>query len=372
MLFFVSRFFHAVMICVMTLLLSNSMAHASDWVVSKVRQPAQFTIDNENWMKLQRGMQIPKASWIHTGKRGRVLLKRGSETMQYNPNTLAGLFKKGRGGRDTEIKQQFGEILLDVITRDYQHVVVKTPFLAAVVKGTKFNVSVGPQSASIKVNRGVVEVTNIQRGERVDVRSGQTAAVSPRQQNRMSLTGRGKKSQIRRVPIVKAAVPTVAKALENRDARINELEQKIRSQPGKKSNKKDIAKNNKELEKLKSQVKKSKAGKAKANKPKSNNGFFAALSGNKKNEPKTSSRKSKNAKKSKDEKPSGKSRGENSSSKSKSEKSGSKSSSSKSSSKSSGGKSSSKGSKSSNKSGGSKGGGKSKGGKGGGKGKSKK
>ena len=50
---------------------------------------------------------------------------------------------------------------------------MQTPFLAAVVKGTKFESRVGRWDAELEVQRGIVEVTHIRRGERIDLVAGQ-------------------------------------------------------------------------------------------------------------------------------------------------------------------------------------------------------
>ena len=51
-----------------------------------------------------------------------------------------------------------GSLVIDVDKRAHPHFSVETPFLAAVVKGTKFGVNVGANSASVEVERGLVEV----------------------------------------------------------------------------------------------------------------------------------------------------------------------------------------------------------------------
>ena len=166
-------------------------ALASQWVASKVAQPARYTVDNKKWVKIKRGMAIPKRSWIQTGSRGRVILRRGKEMIMYRPNTLAHLRSSQTNGRKTHIQQQYGSLLLDVETRKRKHVTVKTPLLAAVVKGTRFEVVVGKKSAKVSVQRGVVGVISNSSGRSVDITSGQSAGVSSSSSGQVAVSATG-------------------------------------------------------------------------------------------------------------------------------------------------------------------------------------
>ena len=128
-------------------------AHAERWVASKVAQPASYTVDNKKWKTIKRGMTIPKRSWIRTGPKGRLVLKRGKEMIMYRPKTMAYLRSSQANGRKTYLQQSYGSLLLDVETRRRKHVTVRTPLLVAVVKGTRFEVKVGRKKATVSVKR---------------------------------------------------------------------------------------------------------------------------------------------------------------------------------------------------------------------------
>ncbi|MBL1406179.1 MAG: hypothetical protein COC00_009360, partial [Rhizobiales bacterium] len=96
------------------LILSLQTAFAVDWVANQVRQPAKYTIDGTNWVEIHRGTVMPASSWIHTGQRGRLVLNRGKEIIQFKPNTMAAIAKRNKSGTKTLIRQQFGSLLLDV------------------------------------------------------------------------------------------------------------------------------------------------------------------------------------------------------------------------------------------------------------------
>src|SRR5260370_20771813 len=109
-----------------------------------------------------------------TGHNGRVLLVRGEETILVSPNSVIGLPAEKKDGLSTTIMQQAGSILLEVEKKNVKHFEVETPYLAAVVKGTQFRVSVNSASTNVEVMRGQVEVA--------DFKSGQIAQVLPGQQ----------------------------------------------------------------------------------------------------------------------------------------------------------------------------------------------
>jgi len=90
---------------------------------------------------------------IRTGRNGRVLLVRGEETIMISPNSVIGLPAGKKEGLSTTIVQQAGSILLEVEKRNVKHFEVETPYLAAVVKGTQFRVSVNAASTSVDVIR---------------------------------------------------------------------------------------------------------------------------------------------------------------------------------------------------------------------------
>lgn len=187
-------------------------AQASEWQVLKVSQPTQYTQDNRTWAPLAAGMIVPDKAWINTGPRGRVVLGHGTERIVLQPNSLASLIASS-GGKTTNVAQQFGVVELDVETKSYQHVSVQTPFLAAVVKGTKFTVTVSDTAATVAVKRGLVEVTATEQGKRSYVGVGQTAHFD--KVRGFSVSGKGKKT-IQSVAAKRAKVPAVsAKTLSN-------------------------------------------------------------------------------------------------------------------------------------------------------------
>ena len=80
------------------------------------------------------------------------------------------------------------------------------PFLAAVVKGTRFTVQVGKRDAAVAVDRGLVQVTSFRSGERSELAAGQGARVDA---TGMTVAGISQKPSISRVAPSSPAVPAV-------------------------------------------------------------------------------------------------------------------------------------------------------------------
>jgi hypothetical protein len=164
-------------ILALALLPAVAFGAEGDWRVTKATQQVNFTLDKQSWNAVQTGDVIPNNAWISTGPKGRAQLTRGVESIVFQPNTLAGVFTSGTFERKTEVVQRAGVLDLEIEKRDRPHTTVQTPFLAAVVKGTKFRVSVTKTKAAVSVNRGLVQVTSFATGQRSNVAAGQSASV---------------------------------------------------------------------------------------------------------------------------------------------------------------------------------------------------
>ncbi|MET0676489.1 MAG: FecR family protein [Bradyrhizobium sp.] len=128
---------------------------------------------------------------VRTGRNGRVLLVRGEESILIAPNSVVGLPAEKKDGLATTIKQQAGSILLEVEKKNVKHFEVETPYLAAVVKGTQFRVTVTASGAKVDVVRGQVEVSDFKTGQIAQVMPGQHATTFSSGNAGLSLGGTG-------------------------------------------------------------------------------------------------------------------------------------------------------------------------------------
>ena len=167
-------------------------AQASEevWRVSKSTGEVSVTSPAGEQAPLIAGATLKAGDNVRTGANGRVLLMRGAETILVSPNSSVGVPQPKKEDVKTTIIQQSGSILLEVEKRNVQHFQVETPYLAAVVKGTQFRVTVDNGESRVDVLRGKVEVADLKTGQYAMVQPGQAAQVSV-QKVGLSLSGSG-------------------------------------------------------------------------------------------------------------------------------------------------------------------------------------
>lgn len=195
-----------------------SGAFAADdgvWSISKATGEVWVATDGAQQVSLNQDETLKPGNTIRTGRNGRVLLVRGEETILISPNSVVGLPAEKKEGLSTTIIQQAGSILLEVEKRNVKHFEVETPYLAAVVKGTQFSVTVGAGSTKVGVLRGQVEVSDFRTGQIAQVMKGQAATVSEHGRPGLRLSGAGtfnpiehgkpRTPTIERVPVPKSA-----------------------------------------------------------------------------------------------------------------------------------------------------------------------
>jgi hypothetical protein len=174
--------------------MASSSALAADdgvWSVSKSSGEVWVTTAGAQQVSLEQENALKPGDVVRTGRNGRVLLLRGEETILVSPNSVIGLPTEKKDGMSTTILQQAGSILLEVEKRNVKHFEVETPYLAAVVKGTQFSVTVGAGSTKVDVKRGQVEVSDFKSGQIAQIMPGQTATSFARGRPGLSLSGSG-------------------------------------------------------------------------------------------------------------------------------------------------------------------------------------
>lgn len=196
-----------------------SGASAADdgvWSVSKSSGEVWLATSGAQQVSLKQEETLKPGDTIRTGRNGRVLLVRGEETILISPNSVVGVPAEKKEGLSTTIIQQAGSILLEVEKRNVKHFEVETPYLAAVVKGTHFGVTVGAGSTKVGVLRGQVEVSDFRTGQIAQVMPGQVATAFEHGKPGLSLSGSGtlnpieqgkpRASTIERVPVPKSGL----------------------------------------------------------------------------------------------------------------------------------------------------------------------
>jgi hypothetical protein len=161
------------------------------WSIRKSSGEVWITAEGIAQASLTPESQLKSGDTIRTGRNGRVLLMRGEESILVSPNSVIGIPGEKKDGLSTTILQQAGSILLEVEKRNVKHFEVETPYLAAVVKGTQFRVSVNAAGTSVDVLRGQVEVADFKSGQIAQLLPGQMATALAQGKTGLTLSGSG-------------------------------------------------------------------------------------------------------------------------------------------------------------------------------------
>ena len=191
------------MIAIPAFILSVAVADAAQWHVVQSSGEVWLGSPTAQHIALKRAAVLPDSGMVITGKTGRVALARGADTMVIGPNSVVAVPADRHG--QTTILQRAGRAVFTVERRHAPHFTVETPFLAAVVKGTRFTVQVSSTGANVILDRGLVGVNALATGETIDIAPGQYAIVRGNG-NHLSAGGIGALNKIKkgksRAPVV--------------------------------------------------------------------------------------------------------------------------------------------------------------------------
>lgn len=192
------------------------------WHVSKTSGEVWMMTSDVQQASLTSEATLKPGDNIRTGRTGRVLLTRGEESILISPNSVVALPEQQQDGLSTTIIEQAGSVLIRAEKRNAKHFQVETPYLAAVVKGTQFRVSVTSRGGNVEVTEGRVEVSDFKTGQFALVLPGQAAKVVTAGRAGLLLSGLGKLNPIEkgtprtspfdRVPVPKGGLAMPADA----------------------------------------------------------------------------------------------------------------------------------------------------------------
>lgn len=162
-------------ILAMALILTGP-ALAADWVVTRLRGDVQILDATGNWLPLKRGDVVANEQMVRTLANGHAELQRSKEVVTLGSNTEIRIQHDSETGYTT-VLQDFGRVEVDAEAKRVKHFEVRTPYLAAVVKGTHFVVTSSNDGASVAVERGAVAVHSVATERSTLISVGQTATV---------------------------------------------------------------------------------------------------------------------------------------------------------------------------------------------------
>lgn len=167
---------------------TGAMAAPADWKVSDVS--GQVTISaGATSFPVKRGQRVVIGDTVETGRDARVVLVRDRDYIVIAAGSRLRIAPPADAGRLTQIIQVIGKAAYAINKRLTPHFEVKTPNLAAVVKGTKFDIAVTPEGCSVSVNEGRVEVQTADGGARFLAHRGDTGTVMTASRGQIDVTG---------------------------------------------------------------------------------------------------------------------------------------------------------------------------------------
>ena len=141
---------------------------------------------NAAWRPLRAGAVVAPGSVVMTAEDAHLVLGNGIDRVRLSGNSQVELPAAPERDAVTRVIHWLGDAFFQVGKRPPRQFEVDTPYLVAIVKGTKFTTTVGAAGASVKVSEGIVGVAPSAGGESIDLTAGQAASVSAGAMGRVS------------------------------------------------------------------------------------------------------------------------------------------------------------------------------------------
>ena len=152
-----------------------ALAQSAGWMVTDAGGSAALHRDGKV-QRLQRGLRLEAGDTIATGANGRASLGRGREFIVVYPGTRLTIPSSAQqNGGVVQIVQEIGRAMFDIQKRANPHFGVRSPHLVAVVRGTRFTVTVDEKGCRVAVSEGRVEVATHDGQSRQFVDAGMQA-----------------------------------------------------------------------------------------------------------------------------------------------------------------------------------------------------
>jgi hypothetical protein len=172
------------------MLMMGTMAQAAApaWKVSEVSGNVRLS-ESGKTRAAMRGALLASGATITTAPGARAVIVRGEEFVVISPNTRLRVPEAAEAGGIMQIIEDFGTALFKIKKKSTPHFGVKTPYLAAVVKGTTFTVTVGAEGSTVQVTEGAVQVSTLDGGASDLVTPGAIAMVGASDLYRLTVEG---------------------------------------------------------------------------------------------------------------------------------------------------------------------------------------
>ena len=148
------------------------------WVVAESQGDATQQAADGAAVPVAAGAVLVEGASVRTGANGRLIVAHGNDRMTVSANSTFSIPRGADPATGPSILQTLGTLLFKVEHTPGRRFEVDTPYLAAVVKGTVFTVSIEDGAQIVHVAQGAVEVSAALSHNAVLVRPGQTATLS--------------------------------------------------------------------------------------------------------------------------------------------------------------------------------------------------
>ena len=181
----------------------NARTGAAGWRVDGITGQASAHRGAGAAAPLAVGQVLSAGSEVETGAGAVVFLSHNGDRLVIQPNSRLRIDDPGTGGLLDHFMQSLGSVFYDVEPRKNRSFGVTAPYVAAIVKGTRFLVTVELDKNSVRVDRGRVLVQSTDGVSSVLVDAGTIATATPALAPGVSLSASG----------IPDAVPTQATIL---------------------------------------------------------------------------------------------------------------------------------------------------------------
>ena len=168
--------------------LTASVAHAESWHITE--RTGTVSVLHQGVSKIAfEGNEVATGDTISTSANGRAVLVRGSDYLIVAPSSRLRVVNPSSPNDLVQIIEDAGSAIFKIKHLDKPHFGVKTPYLAVVVKGTTFSVTVSPAGTAVQVIDGAVEVVSNDGGARSIIKTGMIGQISSQNQYKLHVMG---------------------------------------------------------------------------------------------------------------------------------------------------------------------------------------
>ena len=191
-------------------LAAPSVGFASDWSILSMSGLVKVSSSGQ-WVDAGERTTLRHGAWIKTGTKGELVLERDGIRVSVRPRTIMAVADLANEPGTTALVQRLGSATVEVQKRETPRLKVHTPFLAAIVKGTTFDVEVDRCYTEFGVHEGRIAVEDAPRGMATEIGAGQSAGAGRGEDNAITLEGEGEAAPMTRIPKGSGVVPGIAR-----------------------------------------------------------------------------------------------------------------------------------------------------------------